>query len=58
MTAKTQLLSLEVEETRRLANVWIHVERVIGLVQQEYKILIGILPIETLCSDSYIWAVL
>ena len=47
---KTQLSSLE--ETRRLANVRIHVERVIGLVQQKCQILSGILPIETLYSDN------
>ena len=49
---KTQLLSLGVEETRRLANVRILVERVIGLVRQKYQILSGILPIEPLHSDT------
>ena len=49
---KSQLSPLEVEENQRLANVWIQVERVIGLVQQKYQILNGILPIETLYSDN------
>ena len=43
---KSQLTALEVENTRTIANVRIHVERVIGLVRQKYSVLKGILPIE------------
>ena len=35
---KSQLSALEIEETRNIANVGIHVERVIGLVKQKYTI--------------------
>ena len=43
---KSQLSPLEVEETRSIANVRIHVERVIGLVRQKFTILQSTLPIQ------------
>ena len=42
---KNQLSALEVQETRDIANVRIHVERVIGNVRQKYSILQSTLPI-------------
>ena len=42
---KSQLSALEIEDTRKIANVWIHIERVIGCVRQKYHILQSTLPI-------------
>ena len=50
---KSQLAPVDLETTRKIAQVRIHVERVIGSVHQKYCILGGILPIEFLsCKDS------
>lgn len=36
---KSQLHPLEIEDTRTIANVRIHIERVIGLLRTKYRIL-------------------
>lgn len=45
---KSQLHPLEVEETRQLAHVRIHVERIIGFVKNRFKIFKGTIPISML----------
>ena len=43
---KRQLTGIEVEQTRRIANLRIHVERVIGNIRKKYGILGATLPID------------
>ena len=49
---KNQLHPVDVEHTRGIANVRIHVERVIGLLRQKYTILQGTLPIDYLTRSD------
>lgn len=52
-TGKDQLSPFELESTREIANVRIHVERVIGSIRQKYGILYGKnIPIELLAPSE------
>lgn len=49
---KDQLNPVAIESTRQIANVRIHVERVIGLVRQKYTILNDTLPIDLVITKD------
>ena len=51
-TGKKQLNLKEVEESKRLSKVRIHVERVIGLLKNKYTILQGKLPVSMLTHKN------
>ena len=49
---KKQLAPMEVENTKGIASVRIHVERVIGQVRKKYTILQSTLPIDYLITEE------
>ena len=49
---KSQMSPVDLETSRKLSNVRIHVERVIGLTRQKYTILNSTLPIEFLETNN------
>ena len=49
---KRQLSQLEVDTSRQLSSVRIHVERVIGVLRQKYSFLEGTLPINMLMAND------
>ncbi len=49
---KRQLEKVDVDWSRELSTVRIHVERVIGVLKQKYTILQGILPISVIADKD------
>jgi hypothetical protein len=49
---KSQLHPVDLEKTRAIAHVRIHVERVIGLIRQKYTILHDVLQTSLLCTGG------
>ena len=49
---KRQMPAIELEKSRKLAHLRIHVERVIGLLRQKYSILAEIVPIDYLLVND------
>lgn len=47
---KKQLHPVEVEETRKLAHVRIHVERIIGMLKNKYRIFGSTIPMSMVCN--------
>ena len=49
---KKQLSKMEVDQSRDLSRVRIHIERVIGVLRQKYTILQGTLPIRLFMAHT------